>query len=123
MKPATENSASTSTPTESNVETFRSDDGLVRIHVKSKGLLRWPQHDYPCVLLELRPAKGARVTRLHDGSHGLEAMLRHSEIRGLLAALNAAAGRELYASQEVKDKPPHRRQIWAAINHARHARA
>ena len=106
-----------------NVLTFSSDDGLVRVKIKSSGLHRWPAHDYPCVLLELRPALGTRVAHLQDGSLGVEAMLRHSEIRAVIDALNAAAGRTIYSLAEIKDKPMERRARWAAINHARHARS
>lgn len=104
-----------------NVLTFRSDDGLVQVRVKTSGMRRWPAHNYPCVLLEVRPRSATRVTPLKDGSGGVEVMLRHSEVRGLIEAMNTAAGLELYSAREVKDKPPQRRQRWAAINHSRHA--
>ena len=106
-----------------NVLSFSSDDGLVQIRVKTSGMRRWPNHDYPCVIMELRPEYASRVARLQDGSGGVEVMLRHSEIRAVIDAFNAAAGRTIYSAAEIKDKPMERRARWVAINHARHARA
>lgn len=109
-------------PALDDVETFRSTDGLVRVRVKSRGLRRWPRHDYPCVVMELRPRPATRVAALTDGSAGVEVMFTHQEIRALLEAINIAAGRRIYESREVKGKPAERVRRWAAINHSRRSR-
>ena len=108
----------TPNPAPSGSDGFTSPDGLVKVRIKTD-LRRWPPHKYPCVVLEVHPRRGTRVQALANG--GVEVMFRHSEIRALLAAVNAAAGQELYVAKDIPDKPEARRLLWYVINAQRHA--
>ena len=99
-------------PTNQNHTIFLSTDKLIRIVRKSEDLARSPQHDYPCVLLYLRPKRGTRVQLAKDGS--LEYMARWGELRALLVGIAPELNKHLPA--RLSDKPAARVAFFAHWN-------
>ena len=99
--------------TRSNKQTtFLSDDGLVRIRLTTRPR-RWPPHNFPVALVELRPKPGTRVLALPDA--GIEWMPRFSEVLDLILKMG------LQVLETPSDKPEERRARFAKINARRHA--
>lgn len=94
---------------------FRSADGLVRIRT-TRIARRWPPHEYPVVIVELRPERGTRVLALPDGR--CEWMPRNGELLALILQMGLHVTAELPA-----DKPEERRRHYAKINARRHGRS
>ena len=99
--------------------TFRSPDRQTEIAVVSEGgLRRWPPHDGKVAVVRLRPQKHTRIRVLPDGR--LEVVFRHSEILGLLYALNACeTGGFLYELPKANHKSAKQREMWQRINEER----
>jgi hypothetical protein len=90
---------------------FTSQDRLVTIRTTSRPR-RYPNHNYPVVILELRPSRGTRVLTMPDG--GISFMPRFSEILALCLRLG------LTVSAIPDDKPPERRLKFERLNALRH---
>lgn len=100
-------------PTNKNQD-YRSTDGLVRIRT-TRVARRWPPHDYPVVIVELRPQRGTRVLALEGGR--TEWMLRYDELAALILRMG------LSVSAVPPNKPEERRLRFQKINARRHRRA
>jgi hypothetical protein len=94
-------------------KTFRSNDGLVCIKSTTQPR-RWPPHNFPVVVVELKPERGTRVLTLPDGR--TEWMPRYSELLALILKLG------LKVSSAPPDKPEERRLKFQRINARRHTR-
>jgi hypothetical protein len=92
---------------------FFSDDGLVNVTTTRKPR-RFPAHEFPVVVLRLRPCKGTRVLQLSDGS--TEFMPRFSEVRALCMRMGLQLG------TVPPDKPQKRRRRFERLNALRHRR-
>jgi hypothetical protein len=99
--------------TSNKQKTFLSNDGLVSITSTTRPR-RWPPHNFPVVIVTLKPRKGTRVLALSDA--GIEWMPRYSEVLSLLLQMG------LTVSTAPSDKPEERRLRFAKINARRHAR-
>ena len=121
INPQPQTTTATTAPTPPHAEPFSSPDGLVKITTKVSHLQRWPAHDYPCVVTELRPKIGTRGRALQP--NGVEVMFTHEEVRALLTALNRSAGTDIYVATQIKGKPPDRVEFWRRRNDQRHAAA
>lgn len=95
-------------------KTFFSNDGLVRIRLTTRPR-RWPPHDFPVALVQLRPKPGTRVLALPDA--GIEWMPRFSEVLDLILKMG------LHVLETPSDKPEERRLQFAKINARRHRRS
>jgi hypothetical protein len=89
---------------------FRSDDGLISVFTTTKPR-RFPPHNFPVVVLQMRAKPGTRVLRFGDGM--VEYMPRYGEVAALCAALGVTFPARL------KDKPDARRLHYQQINAAR----
>jgi hypothetical protein len=100
--------------------TFLSPDRQVEIAVVSEGgLKRWPPHDGRVAVMRLQPQPNTRIRSLDDGR--LEVVFRHSEVLGLLFALNASErhGFVYELPKKVMHKSAETRRYWEKINEAR----
>ena len=93
--------------------TFLSDDGLVRIRITTRPR-RWPPHNFPVALVELRPKPGTRVLALPDA--GIQWMPRFGEVLALILKMG------LRVLETPADKPEARRLWYERINARRHGR-
>ena len=93
--------------------TFVSNDGLVSIKLTTRPR-RWPPHNFPVALVELKPKPGTRVLKLSDG--GIQWMPRFSEVVALILKMG------LRLLETPADKPESRRLHYEKINARRHAR-
>jgi hypothetical protein len=89
---------------------FRSDDGLISVLTTTKAR-RFPPHNFPVVVVQIRAKPGTRVLRLEDGL--VEYMPRYGEVAALCAALGVTFPARL------KDKPVARRLHYQQINATR----
>ncbi len=100
--------------TERNNENYTSQDELVEIKT-TQTARRWPPHNYPCVVVRLKPQEGTRVLALQNG--GIEWMPRWSELTGLILQMG------LQVTEAIPgDKPEARRLYWQHRNESRHRR-
>ncbi len=100
--------------TERNNENYTSQDELVEIKT-TQTARRWPPHNYPCVVVRLKPQQGTRVLALENG--GIEWMPRWSELTRLILQMG------LQVSEAIPpDKPEARRLFWQRRNALRHRR-
>lgn len=101
-------------------KTFVSADGQTEISVVGdEGLKRWPPHKGKVAVVRLRPEANTRIRTLSDGR--TECVFRHSEILGLLYALNACeCGGFVYElPKKVTHKSAEQRARWRQINEDR----
>lgn len=89
---------------------FRSDDGLISVLTTTKAR-RFPPHNFPVVVVQMRAKPGTRVLRIGKGV--VEDMPRYSEVAALCAALGVTFPARL------KDKPHARRLHYQHLNAAR----
>ena len=92
--------------------TFFSNDGLVRVKLTTRPR-RWPPHNFPVAVVELRPKPGTRVLPLPGA--GIEWMPRFGEVLDLILKMG------LQVLETPADKPEERRLRFAEINARRHA--
>ncbi len=92
-------------------DNYMAKDGLFGVR-KTRCARRWPQHDFPVVVVTLRPRRGTRVLPLAGG--GVEWMPRYSEVLALILQLG------LNVSPVPPDKPEERRLRWEKKNAQRH---
>jgi len=99
--------------------TFLSTDGQTEIAVVGeRGLKRWPPHEGQVAVVRFRPRPNTRIRCLDDGR--TEVVFRHSEILGLLYALNACERDGfLYDLPRAPHKTARQRRHWERINKER----
>ncbi len=100
------------TDTENEVK-FTSDDALVRV-VQTTKPRRFPQHDFPVILIRLKAQRGSRVQQIQD--EGVEWMPRYSEVGAICRAFG------IKVPEQLQDKPAARRLYFERLNAARHRR-
>jgi hypothetical protein len=99
-------------PPQQRLPDFASQDGLVKIMTTTKPR-RFPPHDFPVVVLRLRPRQGTRVLQLPDGS--TELMPRYGEVFALCMRMGLLI-------TVPPDKPAQRRRRFERLNARRHRR-
>jgi hypothetical protein len=88
---------------------------VVTVIRKTRGLRRFPNHDYACALFILKPEEGSRVRVLETGA--VEFMPNFDELKSMLAAIDPILAQCL--PESVRNKPRHRQEQWRQRNRVR----
>ncbi len=103
-------------PPRPHVQTlYRCPDGCVRVIRKSRGLRRYPNHSYACVMFLLRPEDGTRVQTKADGS--IEFMASLDELKAMLIGIEPKLASVLPTN--MRNKPRETQLRWRIRNEFR----
>ena len=91
---------------------YVSDDKIVTVIRKNRGLRRYPKHDYKCSIFLLRPTKNTRVCA--DKNDKIEYLPTFDELKAMLGAIDPKLAKML--PKTMKNKPLHVKKSWRALN-------
>ena len=91
---------------------YASDDKIVTVIRKNRGLKRYPRHNYKCVIFLLRPTKNTRVCVDKNGL--IEYLATFDEIKAMLEAIDPKLAARL--PKTMKNKPLRVKERWDGFN-------
>jgi len=94
---------------------WRSEDGIVMVRRRVRTAMRWPQHSWPIITLDVLPGEKTRVRPLKNGR--IDICLEHEAQVALLKAVNEIETEIQYGlPSHVPKKPLERKRRFDRLN-------